>query len=163
MKPTKKIPLSYLKNPIHFLALGFGSGLSPKAPGTLGTVAVIPVYLLLSQLPLAYYIGLVVALSLLGIAICDYTSSKLEGHDHPAIVFDEFAGYLITMIAAPVSVFTVVAGFILFRLFDILKPWPISWFDKKVAGGLGIMLDDIVAGCISLLLLQLLIANEWVL
>jgi phosphatidylglycerophosphatase A len=162
MKSTKNIPLSYLKNPIHFLALGFGSGLSPKAPGTMGTLAVIPVYLLLSQLSLLYYVAVVIVLSLVGIAICDYTSSKLEGHDHPAIVFDEFAGFLITMIAAPVSLFTVVAGFILFRLFDILKPWPISWLDKKVAGGLGIMLDDILAGCVSLLLLQLLIVNEWV-
>ena len=162
MKSTKKIPPAYLKNPVHLLALGFGSGLSPKAPGTMGTLAVIPVYLLLSQLSLIYYLLAVLVLSLLGIAICGYTSSKLEVHDHPGIVFDEFAGFLITMIAAPVSWITLLLGFILFRLFDILKPWPICWLDKKISGGLGIMLDDILAGIFSLLVLQIVIASEWV-
>ena len=144
------IPASYLKHPVHFLALGFGSGLAPKAPGTFGTLAVIPVYLLLAQCSTFYYLAGVFALSLAGIWICDFTSQKLGVHDHPGIVIDEFAGYLITMIALPVSLFWVVAGFILFRLFDILKPWPISWLDKHVHGGLGIMLDDLLAGLMAL-------------
>lgn len=82
------------------------------------------------------------------------------GHDHPGIVWDEFAGLFVTMIAVPVTWGTVLAGFILFRLFDILKPWPISWLDKKVSGGLGIMLDDLVAGVFALAILHLLLKFE---
>jgi len=146
-----------LKNPIHFLAFGFGSGLSPKAPGTAGTLAAIPVYLLFIQFELAVYLLLTALVCITGIYICGKTSEDLGVHDHGGIVWDEIAGYLVTMIMVPVNWQTLVAGFILFRLFDIVKPWPISWLDKKVSGGLGIMVDDLLAGFFALLVLQLLL------
>ena len=104
MKSTRKLPVSLLKNPLHFLALGFGSGLSPKAPGTLGTLAAIPLYLLIqSHATLEIYILICLLISVLGVFICDYTSQALKVHDHPGIVIDEFAGFFITMIAVPLS------------------------------------------------------------
>jgi len=140
-----------MKNPIHFLAFGFGSGLAPKAPGTFGTLAAIPIYLLIAQQTLWIYLLITLIVSIAGIYICDKTSRDMGVHDHGGIVWDEIAGYLITMIAVPFSWTAVITGFVLFRLFDILKPWPISWLDKKVGGGLGIMLDDIVAGLFALI------------
>jgi len=136
-------------NPIQFLAFGFGSGLAPKAPGTAGTVMAIPLYLALSQFSLPVYTAVVVAASLIGIWICGAASKQLKVHDHPGIVWDEFAGYWITMWALPVSWVTVLLGFVVFRVFDILKPWPIRAFDKNVGGGFGIMIDDVLAGIAS--------------
>lgn len=136
-------------NPIHFLAFGFGSGLSPRAPGTMGTLAVIPFYVYASALSLAYYFILCLFVSLIGIYLCGKSAKLLKTHDHPGIVWDEFAGFFITMIAVPMNLQNIVLGFVLFRIFDIFKPWPISWLDKQVGGGLGIMLDDIVAGLFS--------------
>lgn len=156
MKSTIIIPASYLKNPVHFLALGFGTGLMPKAPGTFGTLAAIPVYYAISSLNLWWYVGVVILVSLAGIAICDYTSKQLRVHDHPGIVFDEIAGYLLTMTAMPPGVWWMLAGFVAFRFFDIIKPWPISWLDKHVHGGLGIMLDDLLAGIMAWLTLQMM-------
>ena len=158
IKSNCKIPAHLLKNPLHFLSLGFGSGLSPKAPGTMGTIAAIPVYLLLqATTALDLYLVVTFVITLLGIYLCAYTSRALKVHDHPGIVIDEIAGFLITMIAVPFSWQTILAGFILFRIFDILKPWPISWLDKNMRGGLGIMLDDVLAGAISLVILHYLI------
>ena len=145
-------------NPIHFLAFGFGSGLAPKAPGTFGTIAAIPVYLLISLLnSFTTYLVATALISIAGIWICGMTSKDLDVHDHPGIVWDEIAGYLITMILVPLTWYWILVGFILFRTFDILKPWPISWLDKKVSGGLGIMLDDIIAGIFALILMQVLL------
>ncbi len=144
-----------LKQPIQFLALGFGSGLAPKAPGTFGTLAAIPLFLLLSMLTPIVYVLAVVIVSIVGIYICGKAADDVGVHDHPAIVWDEFAGYFITMIMAPISWQSIVVGFVLFRIFDILKPWPISFIDKKISGGLGIMLDDILAGIFSLIIMQL--------
>ncbi len=143
-------------SPIHFLAFGFGSGLSPFAPGTAGTLAVIPIYLLLQTLDLIPYVLITCIICLIGVYLCGASSQKLGVHDHSGIVWDEFAGYLITMIAAPKGWIWVGLGFILFRIFDIWKPWPINIIDKKIRGGLGIMLDDIVAGVFSLSVLQLM-------
>ena len=143
-------------SPVHFLAFGFGSGLSPRAPGTAGTLAAIPLYLLLMQLPLMGYLLVLLAMSLVGIWICGESSRRLGVHDHGGIVWDEFAGFLLTMIAAPQGWVWILAGFLLFRLFDIWKPWPIHIIDRQVSGGLGIMLDDILAGIYALLALQLL-------
>ena len=156
-QPNRKIPPSYLKNPVHFLSLGFGSGLSPKAPGTMGTLAAIPLYLLLATLDLQWYLLITLLITLVGIGFCSYTSNALQVHDHPGIVIDEFAGFLITMIAVPLNLYTLLLGFILFRLFDIIKPWPIGWLDQKVHGGLGIMLDDVVAGIYALMCVHLII------
>ena len=133
------------KDPVLLLAFGLGSGLAPKAPGTAGTLAAIPLYLVLSQFSRpVYLIGLVVIV-LAGIWICGRASAKLGSHDHPGIVWDEFAGYLLTMLPAGGGPVSILAGFVLFRLFDIWKPWPISLADRKVGGGLGIMLDDLLA------------------
>lgn len=140
-------------NPLHFLSFGFGSGLMPKAPGTWGTVVAIPVWYGLSFLTLPYYLIATLALSIIGIGLCHYTAKKLGVHDHPGIVWDEICGYLIAMIAIPVTWQWALAGFILFRFFDILKPWPIKWLDKKVHGGFGIMVDDILAGAFAFIVL----------
>ena len=146
-----------LSNPVHLAAIGFGSGLPNKAPGTFGTLAAVPLYYLLSFLPLELYIGVLVVASLLGFWICNITSRDMGVHDHKSIVWDEFVGYWITMVMVPFSFQWAIVGFVLFRFFDILKPFPISWLDKKVGGGFGIMIDDIVAGIVSSVCLQLLI------
>lgn len=143
-------------SPVHFLAFGFGSGLSPKAPGTMGTLAAIPLYLLLMDLPLWAYLLVVLVISVTGIWICGESSRRLGVHDHGGIVWDEFAGFLLTMTAAPQGWVWIVAGFTLFRLFDIWKPWPIRIIDRQVHGGLGIMLDDLLAGMYAWLVLQLM-------
>jgi len=145
-----------MTNPVHFLAFGFGSGLTPFAPGTFGTLMAIPLYLLMMQLSLAPYLILTAIVCITGVWICDKSSKLLGVHDHGGIVWDEFAGFFITMIAAPAGWVWIVIGFALFRLFDIWKPWPISLLDKKVEGGLGIMIDDIVAGVYALICVQVL-------
>ena len=144
------------RRPHHWLAYGCGSGLVPWAPGTFGTIAAIPLYLLLAPLQLIWYLALLVPLFLIGIWACDKAAAELSVQDPSAIVWDEILGYLITMIAAPSGWPWVLAGFALFRLFDILKPWPISVLDRRVHGGLGVMLDDVVAGSMAWALLQLL-------
>ena len=146
-KPAVKFTLS---NPIHFLALGFGSGLSPKAPGTFGTLAAIPVFLLFSYFTPLFYSIAVLIVCVAGIYICGKTAEDVGVHDHGAIVWDEIAGYLITMFLIPISWQSIVVGFILFRIFDILKPWPISYIDKQIHGGFGIMFDDVIAGVMAL-------------
>lgn len=151
-----------LRNPVHFLALGFGSGLAPKAPGTFGTIAALPiVWLFSTQLPLSMYIVFTLIISILGVWLCGKTARDMLVHDHSSIVWDEIAGMLITMIAVPVSWQSLLAGFILFRVFDILKPWPISYIDKNMHGGTGIMIDDIVAGFLSLGCLHLMLYLGW--
>src|SRR5690625_916962 len=151
MKPTQRFQLS---RPSHFLALGFGSGLSPWMPGTMGTLAAIPVYLLLAHLPLAAYLALIVILFLLGVYLCGVAARDAGVHDHPAIVWDEIVGFLITMILVPTGWCWVLFGFLSFRFFDIVKPWPIKLLDRYVAGGFGIMIDDVVAGLFALAVLQ---------
>jgi phosphatidylglycerophosphatase A len=148
--------LKNLANPVHLLALGFGSGLSPVAPGTAGTLVAIPFYLLLAQLPLPWYLLVLVVAFGVGIYLCERTARDLGVHDHGGIVWDEFVGFWLTMVAAPPGWPWVVAGFLLFRLFDIVKPFPINWFDRHIKGGLGIMLDDALAGSFAWLCLQLL-------
>ena len=139
-----------LSNPVHFLALGFGSGLSKKAPGTMGTLAAVPLVWLMSHLSLELYLVITLVSCLVGIYLCGKTARDVGVHDHGAIVWDEIAGFMITMLAAPMSVLNLLVGFALFRFFDIIKPWPISWLDKHVHGGLGIMLDDILAGVMAM-------------
>ena len=152
----KHIPGLNLANPVHLLAFGFGSGVMPKAPGTWGTVVAIPLFLLLQGLPIMAYLAVVLLTAIVGVWLCHVAAKDLGVHDHPGIVWDEIVGYLITMIAAPPGWLWLLIGFVLFRLFDILKPWPIRAIDNGVDGGLGIMLDDIIAGVMSLACLQLL-------
>lgn len=144
-----------MTDPVLFLAFGFGSGLAKKAPGTCGTVAAIPVYYLFAQTNSLIYGILTIIATVAGIWICDVAAKKLDEHDFGGIVWDEVAGYLITMWFVPFSWQAMLAGFILFRIFDILKPWPIKWIDKQVHGGLGIMLDDVLAAVFAGLLLLL--------
>lgn len=134
-----------LKDPGHFLSLGFGSGLAPKAPGTFGTMAAIIVYLPMSTLPLATFLAITALLFVVGVWLCGRTAHSLGTHDHGAIVWDEIVGFLVTMAFVKCSILSIVLGFVLFRLFDILKPWPISWLDQQVHGGFGIMVDDVIA------------------
>ena len=149
-----RIDASELKDPVVLIAVGFGSGLAPKAPGTAGTVVAVPLYLMMQPLPLATYLLVTTILFIAGIWVCTYTAEKLGEHDHPSIVIDEIVGYLVTMIAAPEGWLPVIAGFVLFRLLDAVKPWPISWFDRSLNGGLGIMVDDVVAGIIAMVIIQ---------
>lgn len=128
------------------LAFGFGSGLSPKAPGTVGSLVAIPLWLLLCQLPVALYWMVVLAATLLGVYICGKAAEKLGVHDHSGIVWDEFVGLWIGMAFLSPTLGSIICGFVLFRFFDIVKPWPIGWLDKKMQGGMGIIIDDIVAG-----------------
>ncbi len=154
---NRRLLLSDLKDPVNFFALGFGSGLSKYAPGTMGTLVAVPFYLLLQPLSLGYYIAVAIGVSLVGIWLCDRCARILGVHDHPGIVWDEIAGYLLTMVAAPPGWQWLVLGFCLFRLFDIWKPWPIKVIDRRVEGGFGIMLDDIVAALFAWIVLQLIV------
>jgi phosphatidylglycerophosphatase A len=113
-------------------------------------------YLSMTSLSLPWYIALTLLAFLLGVWVCERTSARLGVHDHPAIVWDEAVGYLVTMIAAPQGLLWAVAGFLLFRAIDIVKPWPIRWLDRQVGGGWGIMVDDTAAGLMALALLQLI-------
>ncbi|MBE8215522.1 MAG: phosphatidylglycerophosphatase A [Endozoicomonadaceae bacterium] len=147
---------TFLKHPIHNLACGFGSGLSP-APGTAGSLLAGLLWCWpISQLSTIEYILLLSFCSLLGVWLCGYTSNSLQVSDHPAIVWDEFCGYWLTMLFVPFSLKWGLVGFILFRLFDIFKPWPIHVLER-LPGGWGIMADDLAAGILAGIVLQLLI------
>jgi phosphatidylglycerophosphatase A len=148
-------PRQVFTHPVHLLAYGFGAGLSPKAPGTLGTLVAIPVCLLLAHFgAYVYYIALLLGL-VAGVFICGYTAAAIGVDDPKGVVWDEIVGYLITMLWLPFSWIWMLAGFLLFRLFDIWKPWPIGWVDRHVKGGLGIMLDDVIAAVFACVLLNL--------
>ncbi len=145
-----------LRSPSHLFAFGFGSGLMPAAPGTFGTLAAIPIYWLIQDLsPWLYLLWLAVSFAL-GVYWCERSSKALGVHDHGGIVWDEMVGYWLTMFIAPAGWLWMLLGFVLFRIFDIIKPWPISWLDRRVGGGLGIMIDDILAAVYALIPLQLL-------
>jgi phosphatidylglycerophosphatase A len=149
---------SVWRNPIHFIAFGFGSGTLPLMPGTWGTVVGVLIYLLLSPFSLWVYGVLTLILIVFGVWVCGVTAKDLGVHDYSGIVWDEVVGYLLTMLGAPKGWGWVVLGFVLFRVFDIWKPWPIRWVDEKVMGGLGIVLDDLVAAVYALIVLQIFAA-----
>ena len=146
-----------LRHPALLLAFGFGSGFASKAPGTFGTIAAIPFHLIFINFP-TWLHGTVIGLAfLLGIWICGKTTEYLGVHDHEGIVWDEFVGYWITMFFLPLNWVWIILGFVVFRILDILKPWPIKWIDEKVRGGLGIMLDDLIAGIMGAAFLHALL------
>ncbi len=134
-----------LRDPVHILAFGFGAGLAPKAPGTVGSL--LGVVLAWWMLPLDPGIRLVIGLLLLltGVWICGESARRIGVHDHPGIVWDEIAAMFLVLQVAPPQIWAWALGFGLFRLFDIWKPWPIRDLDHRLGGGLGIMLDDVVA------------------
>ncbi len=142
-------------DPRYFVCYGFGSGLLPKMPGTWGTLMAIPVYCVLAKLTLIPYIITVVLLGLYAVSACDQLSKEIKLHDDPGMNIDEFIGYLVTMIGMPIKAWAIILGFAYFRLFDIWKPWPIRWIDKKVRGGFGMILDDVIAGFAALIALHL--------
>ena len=156
MRPFKQPPAKVVfGHPAHFLAFGFGSGLSPIAPGTAGTLAAIPLFVAFSFLPMAAYLAFTLLVTVAGFWICGRSSELLGVHDHRGIVWDEIAGYLITMIGAPRAWPWVLAGFVLFRIFDVFKPWPANWADRQLHGGVGIVMDDVFAGIYALIVMQL--------
>jgi phosphatidylglycerophosphatase A len=163
MKALKRnnVPASVWRNPLHFLAFGLGSGAAPYAPGTFGTLAAIPFYLLLAfYLGHVLYILVVAALFVFGVWLCSLTERAIGVHDHSGIVWDEFVGYFVTMAWLPATWPWIIAGFFLFRLFDVWKPFPIRQAERYFGGGFGNMVDDLLAGIYANVMLQLLF---WVL
>jgi phosphatidylglycerophosphatase A len=151
---TERLPGPDWRNPLHVLAFGLGAGAVPIAPGTAGTGVGLLLYAMVAGLPLAAYLAVLGGVIALGIVVCGRTAADLGVHDHPGIVWDEIAGLLVALCGVPVGWGWAVAGFALFRLFDILKPWPIHWVDRRVGGGLGIMADDLLAGLYAAALLH---------
>ncbi|MDD2767124.1 MAG: phosphatidylglycerophosphatase A [Methylococcus sp.] len=156
----RRIDSRVLSDPWCLIAVGFGSGLAPKAPGTFGTLAAIPVYLAFSYLPPAFYTAGVLLFFALGVPACGCCGRILGKTDHSAIVWDEVVGFLVTMWGVAASWQSLLLGFVLFRFFDIVKPWPIRVIDRRTRGGWGVMLDDVVAGAFSALILHLLVVSR---
>lgn len=144
------------QDPRYFIAFGFGSGLMSFAPGTWGTLAAFPVYLLLNQSHWALYCFITLLTFVLGVWVSNVVTRDLGIQDYKGIVWDEVVGYLITMFLAPSGLKWMIIGFVLFRIFDILKPYPICVIDEKVKGGMGVMLDDVLAAVPAWLTLQLM-------
>ncbi|GAA0714184.1 phosphatidylglycerophosphatase A [Dokdonella soli] len=147
-----------LGDPAGWIASGFGSGLSPVAPGTAGSaVALIP-WLALRELPLPLYLIVLVLAFALGVWASNVVIGKLRIEDPGVIVWDEFVGQWIAL--APLLVWPhgwpwIVAGFLLFRVFDVWKPWPVSWADRAIKGGFGVMLDDVLAGAYAAIVIAI--------
>jgi len=144
-----------MKDPVHILAFGFGMGLAPVAPGTFGSLPGLLLFWLTMDFGLNVQIGVAVAIALAGIWICGESARRIGVHDHGGIVWDEIVGMYVTLLAAPLSVTGWVLAFILFRVMDIVKPWPIRDLDHSMRGGVGIMLDDLAAALYAAILLGL--------
>lgn len=155
-KPKASLPDNIWQNPLYFIAFGFGSGAIPFAPGTFGTLLAIPFYLLLRPLPPSAYIIFVIVFIIFTSWLSDRISREINIHDHPGMCIDEFAGFFVTMICAPSGFIWIILGVILFRLFDIWKPWPIRLLDEKVHGGFGMIIDDVVAGLFAMFIIQII-------
>ncbi len=146
-----------LNHPAHFFALGFGSGLAPKAPGTFGTIVGLPLFWLISSYTLNIQLTIIVALFTIGIYICDKTGKALGVADHGAIVWDEIVAMMLVLVFTPFTWLGWLVAFCLFRLFDIWKPYPICYFDAKLKNGFGVMFDDLLAAIYTLLVLKFII------
>ena len=144
-----------LTDPVHFLAFGFGTGLAPFAPGTFGSIPGLILFWLTLDFGLYVQLSIAVAMALIGIWICGESARRIGVHDHGGIVWDEIVGMYVTLFLAPISVVGFVLAFVLFRIMDIVKPWPIRDLDHSMQGGLGIMLDDLLAALYAALLLAL--------
>jgi phosphatidylglycerophosphatase A len=147
-----------LASPAGWLACGFGSGLAPVAQGTFGSLAAILPWLLLRQLSLPLNILVIVLGFAIGVWACDIAGRALGVDDHRSLVWDEFVGQWIALVPALLAPWwAVIAGFALFRLFDVWKPWPIRWLDRHLKGGLGVMVDDVAAGVFAAVVLLALL------
>jgi phosphatidylglycerophosphatase A len=153
-KPDARFAASH---PAHMIAFGFGAGLSPWAPGTAGTLLAWPVggWLAAAGMPVAVPFVLIGVLFIVGIWACDVTGRRLGVHDHGGMVWDEFVAFLLVLAILPPTLAWQAAGFVAFRFFDILKPPPIRWFERRYHGGFGVMFDDLLAAGYALLLLAL--------
>jgi phosphatidylglycerophosphatase A len=138
-------PLAWLRDPGHFLALGAGTGLMPRAPGTWGSLLGVALYAALAPWGLGVSLPVAILLCAIGVPLCGRTARALGVHDHPAIVWDEVAGVFLTLLCGNGSALSLGMGFALFRLFDIWKPWPVRWADRRLGGGAGVMADDLLA------------------
>ena len=148
-----------MTRPAHLIAYGFGAGMAPFAPGTFGTLLAWPLGWLLGGVPAALALAVLLALFLLGVWACGVTGRHLGAHDHGAMVWDEFVAFLLVLVIVPRTLAWQVAAFVLFRAFDILKPAPIRWFERRYTGGFGVMFDDLIAAGYTLLVLA--IAKRW--
>ncbi len=144
-----------LTDPVHLLAFGFGFGLSPIAPGTVGSLLGVALAWLTLDTGLIVQIGIAAAMFAAGIWICGNSSRRLGQHDPGGIVWDEIVAMYATLLVAPATITAWILAFGLFRAFDIVKPWPIRELDHRLGGGLGIMLDDLVAALYAAILLAL--------
>lgn len=153
-QPDLKLLLSH---PAHFFALGFGSGLAKKAPGTFGTVAGLPLFWLISSHTLFIQLAVITALFLIGIYFCDKTGKALGVSDHGGIVWDEIVAMMLVLTFTPIQWQWWLVAFIAFRLFDIWKPFPIRQCDAKIKGGLGVMFDDLLAAIYAIASLKVLL------
>ena len=151
-KPSYKV----LKHPVHCLSVGFGSGLLPYAPGTWGTIAALPIYFALLHVTHTTYMLVWCFLTIASVMAAEYSAYIWQTHDHPSIVCDEIVGFLLVLAYVPKTPWSVVGAFIAFRFFDIVKPWPIAWLDQSIHGGLGIVVDDLVAALYSYITLSAL-------
>lgn len=158
MKKRNAIRLSpsLLKDPVHLIALGFGSGLSPVAPGTFGTVLALPLAFLLVQLPAPLAWAIVLLATVLGIWITGESARRIGVHDHSGIVWDEIAAFSGLALTLPPGWHWFALGFVFFRIFDIAKPWPIRDLDHRLQGGVGIMLDDLVAAVFAAVVVRVI-------
>jgi phosphatidylglycerophosphatase A len=138
-----------LTHPAGWIASGFGAGLSPIAPGTVGSAVALLPWLWLRELPPGAYLAVVLAVFALGVWVSRVLVARLRVEDPGWIVIDEFVGQWLALALAPAGWIWLLAGFLLFRLFDVWKPWPVSWADRNVGGGLGVMLDDALAGLLA--------------
>jgi phosphatidylglycerophosphatase A len=148
-----------LRDPVHFIAFGFGAGLVPRAPGTFGSLVGILCAWWLLDLSFVWRIGIALAVAAAGIWLCGESARRLNRHDDRRIVLDEIAGVLVTALAVPEkSVLAIALVFVFFRFFDILKPWPIRDVDHRLKGGLGIILDDLIAALYAALCVATVLA-----
>ena len=152
MQPDYKFLLAH---PAHFFSLGFGSGLAPKAPGTLGTMIGLPLFWLISSYALSTQLIIITALFIVGIYVCDKTGKALGVADHGAIVWDEIVAMMLVLSFTALDAFAWFIAFLLFRLFDIWKPFPIRQFDAKLKNGFGVMFDDVLAAIYAIFALRL--------
>jgi len=155
-EPKGRIVAADLANPFVLLATGLGSGLAPVAPGTVGSLLALPIWwFVLADLSVPVQIVSVGCVVLMSIWVVDRACRATGVGDASAFVLDEFAGQWVALVAAPKSLLAVAVGFVLFRAFDIVKPWPVSWADRRLSGGLGVVVDDVLAGVLAAVVLQL--------
>ena len=154
-QPPDNLARTVMTDPVHFLAFGFGTGLAPFAPGTFGSLPGILLFWLTLDYGLYVQLGVALAITLAGIWICGESARRIGVHDHGGIVWDEITGMYVTLLVAPVSIIGWALAFVLFRVMDIVKPWPIRDMDHRLGGGVGIMLDDLAAALYAAIVLGL--------